>query len=372
MASALSSYLDIVRFAAAFAVFFSHLAANPFATGSFNLPLRPFGTMAVTIFFVLSGYVISYVIESRERSAKSYYISRVSRLYSVVLVALPLTFVFDFLGVVINASFYENKKVLWDPVSWQGYLSDLFFVNEFQIFQFDGVVPGTNAPYWSLSFEAVYYVVAGAIVFFRWPIWIPFCILIFILAGKTIVVLFPVWVLGCLVYKCRISGFASRVKVLVGFLISAAILIALPVLFVVFPFDNFGFSFPWGRGPFNRNLLQDYVCAIVFAIHLIFARMLFSDALIVNDAFRKIAYWLGSLTFPLYCFHFPLICFFAAVSPWERSSILNIASVFFATLGITIVLTPRCERLKQVIRDLLRGKDGNNSTDLNGYSGRTL
>ena len=168
-----SLYLDVVRCVAALAVFLEHVASYPFSrtTPTSTHPLLAFfgiyGNSAVIVFFVLSGYVIAYVVGTRERTAWAYSANRISRLYSVVLPALVLTFAFDALGQWLNPGFYSIRTVLWKPASWEGYLSSLFFVNEFQVFDLSGAVPGTNAPFWSLSFEATYYIVAGLVLFAR-------------------------------------------------------------------------------------------------------------------------------------------------------------------------------------------------------------
>src|SRR3954467_15833841 len=100
-----SLYLDVVRFAAALMVFLEHLrahtrsgfghfwAAHPFWYSHFNL----FSQTAVTVFFVLSGYVIAHVLATRERTPVDYVASRLARLYSVVLPALLLTAICNYL-----------------------------------------------------------------------------------------------------------------------------------------------------------------------------------------------------------------------------------------------------------------------------------
>ena len=87
-----SLYLDLVRWAAALTVFIEHLrehtkigfaafwAAHPFWYSHWNL----FSQTAVTVFFVLSGYVIAHVLATRERTPVDYAASRLARLYSVV------------------------------------------------------------------------------------------------------------------------------------------------------------------------------------------------------------------------------------------------------------------------------------------------
>lgn len=351
MTKSFSLYLDVIRFAAAFAVFLDHVSSAPYTNNILWWRLGSYGAVAVTIFFVLSGYVIAYVTDTREKTPVAYFSARVARLYSVVGIALILTFLFDKVGMYSNPEFYGIQKVLWKPESWAGYLSSAVFLNEYQIFGFNGISPGTNGPYWSLSFEATYYVVAGLVLFFpRW-VWIPVSIVILGFAGRTVIALLPIWALGFMLYRHRWENHVPRYIWLFLACVTAVIILATPSLSTKLPADNFGFWFPWGRGPFNRNLLADYLVAVAFALHLISVRSLLSGAVQIPAVISNTTRWFGSQTFPLYCFHYPAISLFAAISPWENTSIANLAFVSTCTLTLVVVLTPFCENLKPRIRD---------------------
>ena len=92
-----SVYLDAVRVVACLIVFAHHLALNfgcykPAASGCGTLGwLIPFhaGHSAVVVFFVLSGYVISYVASERETTLQQYALSRCARIYSVAAGKVP-------------------------------------------------------------------------------------------------------------------------------------------------------------------------------------------------------------------------------------------------------------------------------------------
>jgi peptidoglycan/LPS O-acetylase OafA/YrhL len=134
MKPAFSIYLDLIRFFAAIAVFVNHLSLNPFTKGIVPRQLSTYGDAAVIIFFVLSGYVIAYVVSAKERTALLYFSSRAARLYSVVFIALLLTFIFDTIGKSLNPEFYTLKRVLPKPESWTGYVASAFFLNEYKVF----------------------------------------------------------------------------------------------------------------------------------------------------------------------------------------------------------------------------------------------
>jgi peptidoglycan/LPS O-acetylase OafA/YrhL len=201
MNPSLSLYLDLLRFLAAFAVLVGHVSSMPFTDQLKWWHLNSYGDAAVIIFFVLSGYVIAYVTHTREKTAREYFSARIARLYSVVGICLALTFALDLVGMHFRPDFYAIQKVLWKPPSLSGYLSSAFFVNEYQAFNFDGISPGSNAPYWSLSFEATYYAIAGIVLFSPLKYSIPATFLILCMAGKTISALFPLWLLGYFLYR---------------------------------------------------------------------------------------------------------------------------------------------------------------------------
>jgi peptidoglycan/LPS O-acetylase OafA/YrhL len=354
-----SLYLDLIRFAAALAVFLDHLSTEPFSRDVVRGGLGQYGEIAVTIFFLLSGYVIAHVSATRERGAAAYFCSRAARLYSVVLVALVLTFVLDRIGAALNPVFYAEPKLLAKPGGWQGYLSSLLFVNEYQVFGFHGIAPGTNGPYWSLSFEASYYLIAGLVLFARRAVGLPLVLLLLALAGKTIAALLPVWALGF--WLCRVqrrwggAGGIGAGLAWVALLCSGAALLAMP--FIDKPYGAM-FWFPYGRGPFNRDVLQDYLVAGLFALHLTAARAALTGgdgrgAPVRPHRLQHPVRWLGSLTFPLYCMHYPVLSLAAAISPWDKSSLSHVAFACAMTALPVAALTPLCDALKEKIRTLL-------------------
>ncbi len=64
MTNALSFYLDGLRFGAAFTVFLAHYSVQRIS-GGFFWPWFAYGHTAVLVFFVLSGFVIAWVSETR-------------------------------------------------------------------------------------------------------------------------------------------------------------------------------------------------------------------------------------------------------------------------------------------------------------------
>lgn len=346
----LSLYLDLVRFLAAAGVLFEHISSKPITSGVFWWRLGNYGAVGVIIFFVLSGYVIAYVLSTRENSIGPYFSNRISRLYSVALPALILTFTLDSVGIFINPDFYQMKAVLWRPESWSGYISSMFFLNEYQIFDFGGISPGTNGPYWSLSFEATYYLVAGVAIFLPLVRSLPVVAIILVIAGKTIAALLPVWMLGYFLYKSASKLKLKAFTATAGFFLSAFLLVLHPSIVDQLPSDNFGFYFPWGRAAYNRNLVADYVVAILFGVHVLSAQNIAQRFGERNYSCAAAIRWIGGLTFPLYCIHYPVLCFLRAVSPWGMDTWEN-AFFLLILMSLSVVLVGSyCDNLKMKFR----------------------
>jgi peptidoglycan/LPS O-acetylase OafA/YrhL len=348
-----SLYLDLVRFTAALAVFLEHLATYPLTDDVLPTWLLHCGAPAVIVFFVLSGYVIAHVTATSETTAHAYVAARASRLYSVVPIALLLTFVFDRIGMAFEPDLYTIPKVLMKPESWAGYLSSLFFVNEYQVFGFNGIAPGTNNPYWSLSFEATYYLVAGLALFAPRRVSIPLTLVLFMLAGRTIFALFPVWLLGFAAARSTVGANVPRSVAALVALASAFAVLASPTIVAHLPHDNFGWKFPWGRKPFDRNLIGDYAVAIPFAIHIVAMRRLLDASAGVSRVLTATIRWLGSLTFPLYCIHFPALCLLMALSPWSNDTSQHVLLLVAGTFTLAAMLTYATELLRRTLRGLM-------------------
>jgi peptidoglycan/LPS O-acetylase OafA/YrhL len=185
----LSAFLDLTRILAAFTVFLAHLSKPLFG----GTALSAFGELshsAVIVFFVLSGFVISWAAE-RDGGAREYILNRASRIYSVALPALALTWVTDTFLIL----YYPGTlDVLYQYAAVWKYLPlFLTFSTDFWFLSEDAF---SNIPYWSLCYEVWYYVVFGALVFgrgfWRWGI----AIAALLMMGPRLWLLWPVWLAG--------------------------------------------------------------------------------------------------------------------------------------------------------------------------------
>ncbi len=194
-----SVYLDLLRFLAAAVVFAGH-AYPQRLTGGVPALWRfwGFGNDAVMVFFVLSGFVIAYVADQKERTLKSYSISRFARLYSVAVPAIVLTVVADAIGSRLAPVLYSAHWFATDNPSWR-IAANLLFVNELW---FTSVRPFSNVPFWSLGYEFWYYAIfAVAMYLGSWQRLVAL-VMIALVVGPKILLLLPVWLLGVWAYHC--------------------------------------------------------------------------------------------------------------------------------------------------------------------------
>src|SRR5580704_6327499 len=187
-----SLYLDLVRVSVSLAVVLYHASFEENGGDWFR-----FGTIgpdAVTVFFVLSGLVISYVADTKENNLELYISSRLARLWSVLIPALALTYLVNLVGVEINP---VPHWIVPYGSAWQ-LLPSALFVNELW---FHSVAPLSDIPVWSIGFEFWYYVFFGVIIFAprKWRyVAVP---IVALMVGPRILLLSPIWFFGVAVYQ---------------------------------------------------------------------------------------------------------------------------------------------------------------------------
>ncbi len=355
----MSLYLDGVRFVAALAVVLEHVAQYPFSrarpgVGPVMEIMAGRGAQAVAIFFVLSGFVIAHVVRQREASAADFAAGRISRLYAVIVPALLLTALLDAAGTAIAPGLYAATPLDGPPATLPAYLASLLLVNEWKLFGPIAFMPGSNLPYWSLSFEATYYVVAGLLLFAPRGRALAASALLLLLAGPTIAMLFPLWLLGFGAYRWRDRA-AGMPMPAVAFATTLSLLLVVPLLPIASrtPFPHG--MFPWGAAPYDRFVLTDYATGLIFAGQLLAVHALARRATprALPRRAERLVRRLGALTFPLYAIHFPGLFFFAALSPFPRDEWPSWLFVLGGVAALTLLLTWLSEHWRPRLRGAL-------------------
>lgn len=139
------SPLTSLRFFAAFSVFTDHyligLFANPDKWGS------PFGYIAITFFFVLSGFVLSYAYQSAFQSSAiskfKFYIGRLARIWPLHMLCIVL--MLPFAIEAFNADWLKSLI---------GLFANILLIQDFIAHSADFL----NGPAWSISAEMFFYI----------------------------------------------------------------------------------------------------------------------------------------------------------------------------------------------------------------------
>jgi peptidoglycan/LPS O-acetylase OafA/YrhL len=352
MRKATSLYLDLVRFAAALTVFVEHFKehtrhgfqafwdAHPYLYWH----LMPYSQTAVTVFFVLSGYVIAHVLASRERTPLEYAASRFARLYSVVVPALLLIAACNFLIELRYPNAFGEFESDGTARVALSYFGTALFVNCFWLWP---NIDLPNGPFWTLSFEASYYVAIAIFVFAGGRTWL-FCLIgLALLTGPTIVLLAPVWLLGYLAYHLQRRLQIHPAPAVVVWLAS---IILLP--FCCLLQFRYREHLTFLRTPDQAvgEILATYAAAICFTLNLL-AFDTFGDRLLfLVTPFTTVIRWLGSITFALYLFHQPLLSLFTVYHMPDRSSTSQLMLLVGGTFLVIATFGHFCESTKGVYK----------------------
>ncbi|NML60928.1 acyltransferase [Massilia sp. RP-1-19] len=352
MNKAVSTYLDLIRLLAAAAVFIVH--AHYILPHGFPILWRfaGLGGDAVTTFFVLSGFVIAYVSQVRDLTLTSYLTSRAARLYSVVVPALLLTAVLDVSGAMINPAPYEG--LLNDPV-WR-IAANLLFVNELW---FGTTRPLSNIPFWSLGYEAWYYVIFAAAYYPRSAVvkYVGVTIACLI-SGPKVLLLLPVWLLGVGAY------FMTRDRKPTAF-IGWTLVIVSTVAYVGLQYvDAHSRLFDWSLAIFGKDLellgtskrfLYCYIVGILMTLHLVGFISIAPRFTWLAQKFGAAVQKGAAYTFAIYLLHYPLLQFATVVTDGHLNvnaqALVVVGSSALAIWGLGNVTEMRKGHLKQVFSE---------------------
>ncbi|MEK8029026.1 acyltransferase family protein [Pseudaquabacterium rugosum] len=335
MAPGLSVYLDAVRLLAACVVVVHH-AFGAGITGGFLWQVGQYGPTAVMVFFVLSGYVIQHVIATREHRLSDYAVARLARLYSVVVPALALGALAQWVG---DAVLPAASAVPWERAQpdalWRWLMSLVMLQDVWQL----GMSPPNNGSFWSLSYEFSYYVLFAVLVYLRggrrWGVGV----LVALVAGPAVLALAPVWLAG--VWVCRRhQDPVWRLPAPLALLLAVGgglLLLASPWHRDALAVDLPGIS---------ASLASDLLDGAAFGLHLLGLHQVMGRAGGWLAALQRPVARAATLTFPLYLMHLPVLRCVAGLSPWADTpgAPAHIALVYGLTLAVVVAVGVPAER----------------------------
>jgi peptidoglycan/LPS O-acetylase OafA/YrhL len=333
---------------AALAVFLGHTNFHWFFGVSSFGPQN--GQDYVIVFFVLSGFVISWSIDRKKGLQPCQYIfDRVTRLWSVAIPALVIGFSMDLIGRSINPSTYTD---IFSPNHLEmKYLISSFFMHETWFFS---IRPGSNGPFWSLSYEFFYYMIFGSVMLLTsWKNKILAFSFWIIVAGPKILLLFPCWLIGCIAFQACKNIRPHNVIALFLILSSGAFL-------SVRMLERWSNWNPWnysglGNAPwfYSAKFLDDYLTALTVGVMLFAANSWFGLEEKNKGRLSKMIRKMADCSFSLYAIHFPVMALLGALWTSGKITFMNIHSAIVLILVFAFLFASAFEQPLKAYRQLI-------------------
>ena len=366
-----SLLLDCIRFFAALAVLAHHFADSYLSVGWMSL--GTLGYHAVCVFFVLSGFIIRFITVTRPGTAAHYAMDRASRIYSVVLPALVFTVICEAAARAVHPAVYQLMR---DPFQWSHVPLQLLVNATFtaQCWGY-GISPLSNDPFWSMSYEVLYYAIYG-LLFFRVRGRFFWSLLILLVAGPNIAGLGLTWLLGALTADAYLWLHRRRKSLELAWGITCGLLLFLfavrhPLLRAIHSVDHdvrvnwmTRTAIGWGvlpswmtaQGvPWVAQLSPSFGVLAVITAALMLALLLTLDRFHPSLPPRATRWtrWLANSTFTLYLFHVPALMLVVVVIGHPIAS--KTAGAAIATLVVmgATLLSVYLDRLKDGMRSFL-------------------
>jgi peptidoglycan/LPS O-acetylase OafA/YrhL len=356
MTRGFSTYLDGARAAAAILVLLSHMGYGRFTGGDLQI-IRDFnlGSDAVVIFFVLSGFVIAYAADQRDAGFGGFAFNRMTRLWSVAIPALALTLAADALGSHLAPADYDGWWHHKAP-SWLTAPMALGFFSEWTGF---GFRIGTNGPWWSLSYEAAYYILFAIFTYMTGARRVMLLVLAVLLIGVKPMLLLPSWLLGVAVYRLLKQADAPTNRLRWQLLAALPVVlyallqsISAPLILELWGKVTFG-PVMWGLR-FSDEPLWNLLIGALFALHLYAVGRLMADANAERRLISNTVKWLAGASFSIYLVHYPLLMLFDVFIPNFAPAFLHHIILFAVTLAVCLLFAQAFERPLPRFRALLR------------------
>lgn len=335
-----SLFLDLIRALAAFFVVIDH------APTLFDMPRAPrWGHEAVIVFFVLSGYVISYVAATRERTPHVFVVARLARLWSVLIPAMMLTVACEIIGRTLGT---DPRGFSTAPIDYPFIRigAVLVFLSETWV----SVQAMSNGVVWSLCAEFWYYMLFAAWLFIppgstRMVLLVAFALL----SGFKAMLLLPIWLMGVALHRWRWPRQrAPAITLLFG---------AAGMAMVVWVLADRGYDGPINGmqkvvSPWLFNQLDqarvfwfDWCLGLAVAAILLSARVFarYLPLAAIAPAIR----WCAGVSFATYLFHMPLLHLTASFLPPSRGWLgVGLTLLVIALLGPPVEQTKRWWRAR--------------------------
>ena len=343
--------LNALRFFAAYLVVIHHAEQIRMKYGLFNLKeysLFNNGGIAVTFFFVLSGFLISYLLFKESDitnniSVKKFYFRRILRIWPlyfliVIIGIIFLPYILDFIGYSYSLPYSFNDVILY-YILFSPFMVNIFYGHHL------------IEPLWSIGVEELYYIVWAPLFKFLRNYILPIIILI-------------IFVRSLLMYASFLGYFDPVIRRLIKMLRFEAMAIGGLGAYLIYNYSSILTHFLFSR--LSQFLLIIFVLLRIFAFKLLVAQsvvfnflfttpvisqlviMIIFAWLIINISLNpksivrldnKILNFLGNISYGLYMYHM-LVIFGIVVFLKQYLLITNSfhSSIIFYLLLTTLVI----------------------------------
>lgn len=332
-----------MRFGAALLVAVGHGVQLHFYTGDF-----PFGVRmqhyCVTVFFVLSGLVISTSVLGGRSSLPRYAVARIARILPVAIPALVFAALAAYVLVGPMPVQIDNSPE--DPLLFaERFLPPLAFVSAWPGMP----APVWNPPYWSLCYEVWYYAIFALAVFLRgWGRLVAVALACWT-AGGAILLLMPVWLLGV---SLTHSPLLRRVSASVG---TVFLCLGLWAGWSLFEVDrdvlNPLLRELWGSDPkWSAWAIADFGMGLAMCLALVGLRPIAERLEGPILKLEGVARWLAGFSFTLYLFHWPLIQLLRSWGIEAGNSVVGFVGLLALVVALCALFSVLTERQSPRLR----------------------
>jgi peptidoglycan/LPS O-acetylase OafA/YrhL len=349
LAPAFSLYLDLLRAGSAIWVALSHLQLFKIAGPANRLPLPRDGHDAVVMFFVLSGFLVTHAVQRKpQQGLRGYALDRASRIYSVAVPLLMLSFACAIFGLIKPEPDYQMRHWYFYGPFFLTFLNESLGYRE---------VPFLLYPWWSLAYEVWYYILFGLALFLRgtWR-WI-ICASVFLLMGPHLWLLFPVWLCGAIAkiwtpnHWSRHTALFIAVATFAGFLLVKLTGADWLVRSIMMADYGGADKRPFGNASYFAG---DYLIAIITMVHLVAVRQLISEKSSVAPGFiARIISSLANVSFCLYLLHPLIYRIWTDYVGRRHGNTVETIGVFLLTIAFAFLIAPLTEYRRHDWRKLL-------------------
>lgn len=328
---------DALRFFAFFKVFLLHLPIVAFPCFSF---LKAGGGIGVIFFFVLSGFLITYIIlEEKNRTGSlnlyHFFARRVLRIWPLYYLMIAFAFLAPFFLSFLNLQYSDSG---YTP-NWL--MSLTFLENYKMIFAHSSPNVSPLNVMWSLCIEEHFYIIWGLCLFFIRIEKVPLLIVLSIVVANVSRYLFSIYGLSTIDILTNIDYFAYgafpaflliKREVLFEKInqLSFSLKILTTVIIITYIIASPHFTF------FQKDLIEPTIWGISFTL-IIFMVIPKQNRFTIND--RNILSRLGVFTYGLYLYHTIIINLFIQLfRKFNLPLDLPINAIVFSVISLLITI----------------------------------